>query len=151
LLNNELKIGEKMQVNPSVKSLESICLEFILRDFNEKNKLVEKIKGQIPEKLFSKLYQMQRKTVNLKANNWNNHNFCVGIIKDFPIQQPLSKILEHISIETQTQWKKVYIEDLDWNRKHPDAPMWETADCTKTLSDYDFKPAEDVIVLLDRV
>jgi hypothetical protein len=143
-----------MTVNTDVRSLKSMCLGLIVTDHNKRRESVEKIREQIPETLFSQLKHLQEKTVNLTVANWNNHNFCLGTIENFSIHKPLSEILEFISKKTSPYgfvWKTVYIDDLDWNRRQPNCPMWKTASKEKTLSEYGFKPAENVRVLLDRI
>lgn len=141
-----------MTVNIDVRSLQSMCLNSIVTDHNTRGESVEKLRDLIPETLFSQLKHLQEETVNLTVANWNNHNFCLGTIENFSIHKPLSEILEFISNKTFPYvWKTVYIDDLDWNRRHPNCPMWETASKEKTLSEYGFKPAENVTVLLNRI
>lgn len=139
-----------MTVNTDIRSLQSMCLNSIVTDHNTRGESVEKIRDLIPGTLFSQLKDLQ--TVNLTVANWNNYNFCLGTIENFSIHKPLSEILEFISNKTfPCVWKTVYIDDLDWNRRYPNYPMWEIASKEKTLSEYGFKPAENVTVLLSRI
>jgi hypothetical protein len=140
-----------MTVNTDIRSLESILPDVIVNSSDKKEGSVEKVGDLIPKMLLSQLKHIQEKTVNLTIANWNNHSFCLGKIDAFSINKPLSEILEFISSKTYPDvWKTVYIDDLDWNRRHPNCPMWVTASKEKTLSEYGFKPEENVTVLLNR-
>jgi len=131
-----------------------MCLDNVVNTYDENGESFRKLKGLIPKELLSRLKHVkhvQNNTVNLKINNWNNHSFCLGKIKNFSINKPLSEILEFINARTPSYvWKTVYVDDLEWNREHT-TPMWKTASKEKNLSEYGFKPAENVTVMVDRI
>ena len=140
-----------------VKTLKNLCLEKITDSINAKDTLIQDMTHRrgtdiplIPVELIEEIKKFQN-GVELIVNNWRNHEFTLLKMGNFSLTQPIFFILNSVSFRTGTLWKTVYLDDTDWNSKHPGHPSWITADQKRTLADYGYKFGDKVVVLVDRI
>lgn len=134
-----------MNINSNVKSLQTLCLEKIVEDYNTRGASVDEIKDIVPYWLFVKMKDMQTRRVHLSVMNLSNREYCYIKTTSFTVDDPLGKILRF----TPPVKNVIYIDDIEYNSKFKDAGYVLRAPREKTLSDYGYKPGEYVTIYVN--